>query len=358
MERLINFIKDFTQSSNDKWILVIVVLMIALFTIAIISLFFTALGIRIKNNRKKKRRKNRYSMWNPVLLAAMDGSLSSQEAYKSIKYVNSIDYILYLGEFLDNLKGQEKERIVLLARESEEYIIDLIRDHDHDKRMFGIHLLSTLDKDIQLAYLLFVIREGTDRELALITVREVSKSKDPRIAEVVINNLSFFKYLNPRYFCTILAENGQMVIPHIRKELLNPIHTEKELVIMIETLNRLHDQSCLDMTTYMLKSDTHPEALSAWLRYLDKVAGGEQHHFVKMMISHESEAVRIAAVKAYLTTVAHVTARDVLYFLDDDCVWVAMEAVRKVRLMSMDIPISQESLATVKHGDIYEKWEI
>lgn len=358
MERLINSFKDLTQNSNDTWILIVVVLMIVLFTIAIISLFFTALGIRLKNSNTIRRRKTRQNDWSPILLSVMDDSLSPQEAHKKIKYAESIDYILYLGDFLDNLKGQEKQRITLLARESKEYIIDLIRDHDHDKRMFGIHLLSTLDNDIQLAYLLFVLKEGTDRELALIVAREVSKSKDPRIAELVIKNLSFFKYLNPRYFCTILAENGQMIVPHIRKELLNPAHSEKEMVIMIETLNRLHDQTCLDMTAYILKPGTHSLVLSAWLRYLDKVAGGDQHHFIKMMISHKSEAVRIAAVKAYLTTVTHVTARDVLFFLDDDCVWVAMEAVRKVRLMSMDIPISQDSLAAVKYGEIYEKWEM
>jgi len=236
---------------------------------------------------------------------------------------------------------------------SSKRINHLIRDIDHEHRLFGIRLMSVLTPEEQYQHMEFLLEDKKDPELTLIALREVCKSRDSHIAHLIIRNLSYFHYLNPVYLSTILAEFGSTIVSNIFAELQNPGWSPREQTVMIETVRRLHSRVCLQLTTDILRSKNEPMILAAWLRYIETVAGSEYHVYVRTMLHHGNEKVRVAAARAYIATAEEISYMDIANFFDDVSIWVPINAAHKLNTMNLKTKVPDHIVASLKHADVY-----
>ena len=249
VKTIIDNIIRFLSFSNGEGLLSILILFIILFFLITLALFFYAVLVRIKNwvvaHQDKRFQKN----WDSVILEVMHNKIHPFDGYKRLKRKYSIRYLFYLEEFVDLLKGKEKERLLTMGRLSLKKVYRYLRSKDNGKRIYGIHLIGIFHPEEQYKFLML---NTNDMNMTLTAIREMHAVHDIHIKEQLIRLLFKLPNISYIYISNLLVEMGSDIIPFLRQVIENRFNDPNEQMIAIETVRRMHNMSCLDLSEKVL----------------------------------------------------------------------------------------------------------
>jgi len=352
LKTLLQFISEFLHGSNDQFILVILVLMIFLFSVITVILFIITVYLRISHTVKLARDHHRSKIWDPIILSVMDDSMGPKEAYKKLKWRNSIEYLLHLELYIDMLKGKEKERLISLGKLSLRRLHNLLQSRNRKKQLYGVHLIGIFHPSDQYKFLRY---NSKDELLTLTMIREMRTIDNFRIKEKLIQMLFLFKYISPIYMSNILVEMGSDIIPILKMLILKRHEHPYEQIIAIETLRRMHYTECQELAGNLLQNTDHPMVLTSFLRYLEDIGDEKLVSTVKPYLSHSHIQVRLAAVNTYISLCRDIEAKEIINFFNDSSVNIAVTAANRLKLAGMIPYIDLEQIEKFKWADIYKR---
>ncbi|MDZ7822237.1 MAG: HEAT repeat domain-containing protein [Candidatus Marinimicrobia bacterium] len=343
------FVSGFIHGSEDRVILIILVVLTSVFLLVITVLFFITVYLRIHNKTKVIRQKRLKKQWDPYLLAVMDGTLSPRKAFTRISKRNSLTFLLYLEDYIRLLRGKEKERLEAMGRMSSKKLESLLHCPFRRRRYLGLHLLILFHGRIHRKVRL----DPRDMDMSLLSIRELQNAPEVEIKKQIIQILYKFPYLSPVYMSNILAGMGVEIIPVLRDIIKNRKDRPFMQIVAIDALRRMHDADSLRMTDQVLHRDQDPGVLRTWLKYIEDQGDRQYFEAVRNFISHPRTNVRMAAIRAYIELSDRIGSRDIIRFFNDPSVNVAVNAAEKLRDVKQLPHFSIEEIREYRWADIY-----
>ena len=352
VKTIIDNIIRFLSFSNGEGLLSILILFIILFFLITLALFFYAVLVRIKNwvvaHQDKRFQKN----WDSVILEVMHNKIHPFDGYKRLKRKYSIRYLFYLEEFVDLLKGKEKERLLTMGRLSLKKVYRYLRSKDNGKRIYGIHLIGIFHPEEQYKFLML---NTNDMNMTLTAIREMHAVHDIHIKEQLIRLLFKLPNISYIYISNLLVEMGSDIIPFLRQVIENRFNDPNEQMIAIETVRRMHNMSCLDLSEKVLTQSQDPGVLSCWLRYLEDQRDMNQYYKILPLTEHPNPHVRTAAIRVYLVLSNKLSADDILKIFNDPDIIVPINAAEIIERSESFPYLSSGSIEELKWKDIYKE---
>ena len=345
-------LSQFFSFNNGHGLLSILVLCILFFFLITLVLFFFAVFLRIKNKLITQQDIHFQKNWDSVFLEVMHDRIHPFDGYKKLKKKHSIRYLFYLEEYVDLLKGKEKERLLTLGRLSLKKVYRYLCSRDHGKIIYGIHLIGIFHPEEQYKFLML---NTNDINTTLTAIREMHAVDDISIKEQLVKILFKLPNISYIYISNLLVEMGNDIVPFLRQVIKNRFTAPNEQMIAIETVRRLHNMECLDLSEKVLTQAQDPGVLSSWLRYLEDQKDMNQLELIRPFIEHPNPHVRTAAIRVYLGLSDTLSAEDILRIFNDSDIIVPINAV-EVIARSMTFPyLSTGSIENLKWKDIYKE---
>jgi hypothetical protein len=338
--------------SNGNGLHSILILLIVFFFIVTLSLFIYAIIQRIKNKVIAMQDIRFKKNWDKVILQVMNNDIHPFDAYKKLKKRNSIRYLFYLEEFIDLLKGKEKDRLLTLGRLSLKNVYRYLRSKDHEKIIYGIHLIGIFHPEEQYKFLM--LKPG-DMNMTLIAIREMHAVEDIGIIEQLIKLLFKLPNISYIYISNLLVEMGPGIIPFLHQVIETRFDFPNEQMIAIETIRRMHHMGALDLSGEVLTKATDPGVLACWLRYLEDQRDDTQLNLIIPYMDHPHAQVRTAAIRAYLELCDDLSADNILKIFNDPDIMIPINAAEIMENSKMFPYLSTGSIENLKWKDIYKE---
>ena len=343
---------QFLSFQNGEGLLSILILFIVFFFLITLILFFFAIILRVKNwlidHQDKRFRKN----WDGVILEVMHNNIHPFDGYKKLKKRHSIRYLFYLEEYVDLLKGKEKERLLTLGRLSLKKVYRYLRSRDHGKITYGIHFIGIFHPEEQYKFLML---NTIDMNMALTAIREMSAVNDISIKEQLIKILFKLPNISYIFISNLLVNMGPDIVPFLRQVIENRFIAPNEQMIAIETVHRMHNMECLNLSEKVLTQANDPGVLSCWLRYLEDQKDMHQLDLIYPFIEHSNPQVRTAAIRVYLVLSEELSAEDIVKIFNDSNIIVPINAAEIIDRSRSFPYLSTGSIEELKWKDIYKE---
>lgn len=352
LKTILDKLLEFFSFDNGQGFLSIMILLISFFFITTFFLFLYAVLMRIKNKvlslHDQRLRKN----WDKVVLQVMHNEVHPFDAYKKLKRKNSIRYLFYLEEFVDLLKGKEKERLLTLGRLSLKNVYRYLRSKNHGKIIYGIHLIGIFHPEEQYKFLKL---KSNDMNMILTAIREIHAVENIGIKEELIKLLFSLPNISYIYISNLLVEMGHDIVPSLRQVIADRFEAPSEQMIAIETIRRMHYMEALDLSEKVLTQAKDPGVLACWLRYLEGQKDDRQIDRIRPFLDHPLPQVRTAAVRAYLALSQHLSPDDIVRFFNDPNIMIPINASEKLEGSGAFPYLSTGSIEKLKWKDIYKE---
>jgi len=343
---------QFFSFNDGQGLLSILVLFIFFFFLLTLMLFFFAVLLRIKNRLIAQQDVHYQKNWDRVILEVMHDDIHPFDGYKKLKKKHSIRYLFYLEEYVDLLKGKEKERLLTMGRLSLKKVYRYLRSNNHGKIIYGIHLIGIFHPEEQYKFLML---NTNDMNMTLTAIREMHAVDDISIKEQLVKILFKLPNISYIYISNLLVEMGNEIVPFLRQVIENRFTAPNEQMIAIETIRRLHNMTCLDLSEKVLTQAQDSGVLSSWLRYLEDQKDMNQYYMVLPFTEHPDPHVRNAAIRVYLVLSNKLSAEDILMIFNDSDIIVPINAV-EIIARSKNFPyLSTGSIENLKWKDIYKE---
>lgn len=287
-----------------------------------------------------------------MILEVMHNEIHPFDGYKKLKKKHSIRFLFYLEEYVDLLKGKEKERLLTLGRLSLKNVYRFLRSRDKGKIVYGIHLIGIFHPEEQYKFLMI---NSNDMNMTLTAIREMHAVDDIHIKEQLIRILFKLPNISYIYISNLLVEMGSDIVPFLRQIIENRFTAPNEQMIAIETVRRLRNMDCLDLSEIILNRAQDPGVLSCWLRYLEDQKDSQQLDLIHPFIEHPNPQVRTAAIRVYLTLSDKLTAEDIVKIFNDSNIMVPINAAEIIEKSSTFPYLSTGSIEELKWKDIYKE---
>ncbi|MBN2780542.1 MAG: HEAT repeat domain-containing protein [Candidatus Marinimicrobia bacterium] len=346
------FISRFMHDSNDKVVLTLLLAMILFFFTVTVILFFVTVYLRVYNNFKEGRDRALHAHWDPVILGVADESIHILDGFRHLRKKYSMTYLLYLEQYIDLLKGKERDRLITLGKLSLKNVYRDLRCRKQKKIMHALHMIGLFRPEEQMANYTF---DPRNVEMSLITIREMRTIDNIRIKEQLVHMIFMFNYVSPMYIKNILVDMGEDIVPLLRQIIRERYDSPSQQIIALETINSLHLADLLELSGDVLNKSRHPGVIAACLRFIENVGGASQKERVLPLLSDRNPAVRQAAVRAYISVTDKITRKEIAAFFNDEHVMIPVSAARKLQEVSALPYISLEEIDSFRWADIYKR---
>ena len=338
--------------SNGEGLLSILILFIVFFFCITFALFLYAVLVRIKNRIIAYQDVHLHKNWDSVILEVMHNDIHPFDGYKKLKKKDSIRYLFYLEKYIDTLKGKEKERLLTLGRMSLKNVYKYLRSRDNGKNIYGIHLIGLFHPEEQYKFLML---NTVDMNMTLTAIREMHAVNDISIKEQLIKILFKLPNISYIYISNLLVDMGANIVPFLRQVIENNFHAPNEQMIAIETIRRMHNMACLDLSEKVLTQAQDPGVLACWLRYLEDQKDMYQLDLVHPFTEHPNPQVRTAAIRVYLVLSDKLSADDIIRIFNDTDIMVPINAAEIIDRSGSFPYLSTGSIEDLKWKDIYKE---
>ena len=352
IEELLKILTSFLKGSGDQAVLIILILMIALFSFITLGLFFITIYLRIYNTWKNAWEKRMQVKWGRVFLELIDAKINAREAFRSLRWTNTISYLLFLEKYIDMIKGKEQEQLIILGRLSSKKLHSLINSTKKKHILYGIHLTAIFHIEEQIDNINFNMK---DVETSLVAIREMATISNYKVKEKLIKHLFSFSFVSPVYISNIIAEMGNTVIPILILIIKHRTNKPFEHVVALESLKRLRYYEFFDLAEFVLSTSQYPSVVASCLGYIEKLGNEKYLDLLEPFFSYPNNTVRAAAVRAYIATAPLLNSEYIIKFFDDESVQVAVSAADKLKDKKILPHIPIKTVDYLKWGIIYKR---
>jgi len=323
------------------------------FLVLTVFLFLMAAFLRIKNKITSLYHKFLKKNWDAVILKIMYDEMHPYDGFKKLRRKHSLSYLFHIEEYIDLLKGKEKDRLMKLGRMSLKNIYKLLRSKDTGKQIYGIHFIGLFHPEEQYKFLMVNSR---DMNMTMTAIKEMHAAKDIHIKEQLVRMLLTFPYISYIYISNLLVEMGPDIVPFLRQVIEKRHQYPHEQMIAIETVRRMKIHGCLDLGEKVLLGTEDPGVMACWCKYIEDQKDVHQLHLVIPLMEHEDPGVRTAATRAFLVMADKIDSEIIKKIFNDRSVMVAVNAYEILKGESANMPyLSVGSIEKLKWADIYKE---
>lgn len=289
-----------------------------------------ALVYRVRNHRKSRRLTALESQWHPRILDALERPEGIPALQAEVQAEDRLHLLVVLHRFARRVKGEEQDRLRLMARPFLPALERLLVHRKEGERAWGLRLLGTLGGAAARPRLQGALEDPSP----LVTVTAIRELADPGYLDGIPRILDALRRLERwnRYFlATVLSGLGAGAAPAFRQVLMDPDEPTWLRVVVAETLLILNDIPSGDDVAQLVREASDRNLLISALNLLARV--GREVHLPEIRVRLESPDFPIRAAAA--TALGGCGSREdlplLLQTMRDPEPWVALQAARAVR---------------------------
>lgn len=298
------------------------------------SVAFTlvAAWLRLRNLRLSERWEQLEAVWEPVVLAVINGELVASDFYRRVRK-KDVRYVAdFLLRYASRLKGAERETVTLLAAPYLTLVASELKARSPEKRAYALRTLGELSVARYSAEFLRALDDPSPL-VAMNAFQALARHYDLAYAKRLLRALERFEFWSMRYLAAMLANMGSESLGVLRAAYGDPQRPARVRGVLATTLANLNDARAAEIAARILETESQVDLIVASLKLIEKVGGRDQLPAVRTFTVSPNPAIRAQAV----TTLARLgTSEDVDQIrsaLDDESNWVAIHAAQGLQAL-------------------------
>lgn len=319
----------FELAFDDPFVRIVLISMAVLSALAVL---FAALAIvlRIRHDRRLKRRERLEEKWEALLLDVLAGREELHVLLDSVARRDRVSYLDLLYRIGRHLQGDDLEVVRVAAEPYLDEIAGDLDERDTETRAKYLQMLGVLGFHDHHD----VIRASLDDPspmVAMVAARALMRRGRHEFAADVLRRLSRFEDWSEATLSSLLAVMGPGASPALRDVFAS---TDKPLWIRVtacRALEKLNDFEAADVAAGLVEGEPEPELLRAALDLLGQVGRDEHIPLVREYCMADDETVRISGIGALGRLSASTDTEALLLSIGDESPWVAMNAARSLK---------------------------
>ncbi len=295
------------------------------FLLGIVSLALTALGLRIRNDRKAARWRGLERLWETKTLEVVTETAPPEAAWALVAPEDQLRFVNFLLRFARRLTGTERKRVDDLATPYLDRLLPQLKARQPERRARAIQTLATLG---QRRYQAQIERSLADASplVSMVAARSLARRESPDFAVSILGHLHRFGHWRPSFLASMLASVGPAVAPALRKALANPAFDLKGRGVAADALRELNDYASADVAAQVLATTSDKDLLIGTLGLLAQVGRAEHLPAVRRHLNSTEPIVRarVASVLGRIGSADDIATLTAAF--DDPSPWVALRA--------------------------------
>ena len=288
------------------------------------ALLLIVLINRVRANRKRRQEQEFLKKWRNILLQAI---FEIPESFTKIpdryKKVSTIVW----NDFLDNLKGEEKQRLIILAKKLnlDSFALKKLDSRKDDERILAIKALGNFGEKSVFSKLSSISSNSKNVTIKLEAFHSMAKIDPSRAVNKILNFLKSEVYYPNYKMALILEELGPSTFSSRLAEIIkkSPLNVQIKLLGFMIAGER---DIALKLAYNFLNNSQNPELISSSLKIVEYFGDPRDIPLVKRFLDHEQEFVRMNAVRV-LGSIGNINeVSDIEQKLADNSWWVRLRA--------------------------------
>jgi HEAT repeat protein len=289
-----------------------------------------ALFYRIRNHRKARHLSALEALWHPWILDILEGEGATPDLQSQVAPSDRLHFLVVLDRFARRLRGEEEERLQVLAQPFLPTLDRLLEHRKEEERAWGLRLLGHLGGETARPR----VRDALADPSPLVTITAMAELADPaNTGDVprILEALPRLEGWNRYFLASVLTRFGGEAAPDFRRALMDPGRPIWLRVVAAETLLGLNDIPSGDDVARLLREEEDLHLLIASLNLLARV--GRETHLpqIRARLKSPDFPVRAAACTALGGCGGPEELPALLRAMEDPEPWVALHAARAVR---------------------------
>lgn len=318
-------------AQQDRGLLVLVVSILLLVGIALLFAV-AAVGLRVRNDRKRKRLDALEAGWEPLILDYLGGSRTAGDIYAVVGMGDRYFFSQFLYRFITRVRGQEREKLIELGEPLLPLLVAHTRQDQPEDRALAVQLLGVLGFEPH-HYVLFEALDDPSGLVAMTATRALARPEHPGFAKILLLNLPRFKLWSVGYLASMLKSIGPAISPELCRIIADPHADPRLRLVATEALGELRDPSAAAVAARIIPVETDANLLAKLLLLLSSLGVSSHLPVIRSCLGHPHFSVRMEAVAAIGALGTPADASTLEPLLGDPSPWVRLHAARAIRCL-------------------------
>ncbi len=290
-----------------------------------VALALTALGLRIRNDRKAARWRTLEGLWETKTLEVVTETAPPETVWAQVAKTDELHFVNFLLRFARRLTGTERKRVDELAAPYLDQLLSQLKARQPERRARAIQTLATLG---QRRYHAQIERSLADPAplVSMVAARSLARRESPDFAVSILSHLHRFGHWRPSFLASMLASVGPAVAPALRKALADPAFDPKIRGLAADALRELNDYAAADVAAEALAATTDRDLQIGTLGLLAQVGRAEHLGAVRAFLTSPEAIVRARAASVLGRIGSAEDVANLAAAFDDPSPWVALRA--------------------------------
>ena len=291
-----------------------------------------ALALRVRNDRTTRRQERLRSRWEPAMLEILGGAAPPDAIFERVEDDDGIDFLEFLLDYARRLKGEEQQRVRVMAEPYLPLVIPMLREGTAEARGHAVLIFARMGMPTYAPAVAGALRDETPI-VAMIAARSLFRPGHERHFSAVLEHLPRFTSWSRSFLASMLAAGGPAAASLLRDILANPLEQPLVRAVASDALRELNDLDAVPTALDLLAAagadaTVDRELVVGCLRILEQLGHQEHLSTVRLFVDSPDAVIRAAAVSA-LAGLGGVSEIPILQAkLDDSTFWVSLEAAR------------------------------
>jgi HEAT repeat protein len=297
----------------------------------VVTLAFSAyaVGLRLMNEARDRRRAAYALKWQDRLLMALADQDEAAALRREIEPDERLHFVGFAVQYARRLRGDGRDALAGLASPFLAPIVARADSPSVEVRARAIQTLGMLGLPAHAPRVVAALDDPSPL-VAMVAARSLALVESPEYAEAVLARLHRFDGWNRRFLASMLAAMGPGVSPSLRSGLADSRADPRSRAVLAEALQIQGDLASADVAAGVLQTATDPELLGSTLRLLQAVGRPEHADAVRAYVTSPDETVRAQALHALGSVGGEGDIAQLVGSMRDPSPWAALSAARGV----------------------------
>lgn len=304
----------------------LVVGIVALLSITVI-LTGSAMLLRGINAARQRRWRRHEAEWTETLDAVAAGRIPPGDMARLARRGGEGEFVEFVTARARTAPADARARLCEAALPHVDAVERMMEDPDPDRRARAVHTLGMIGGDRRAGLLLEALADPAP-VVATAAARELIRTGDPALAEIVVERLDRFDHWSPRYVAALLSSAGPEIAPMLAEVFADPTRPPFARACCADALRKLRYEKGADAAARVAEAASDRELAGSALRYLRVVATPAHRELTRRLVNSPDEVIRGHAARILGVIGDGADARRLCRLVGDESPWVAIHAAR------------------------------
>lgn len=286
-----------------------------------------ALVLRYRNDRTTRMAAELTALWEPAMLEILAGAAEPAALTEKVDEGDRQHFLSFLIGYARRLRGDERERILVLARPYLADLEDRVRIGSAESRGLAVQALAEMGMP---EYARAVARALDDESqvVAMIAARGLLQPGQERLFPSVLRRLHRFTLWSRSLLSSMLAGGGAATAPLLRDMFADRDQPPLVRAVAADALAALNDLGSVEVALRLIDEEDDRELVAGCLRLVRALGHNEHVDRVVRFVTASDPVIRAAAVAAVGAIGGKEDVPVLQSLLDDDSYWVSLQSAR------------------------------